>query len=117
LQRLHQIGWTHNDVRLPNIIQNGRDWVLIDCEYASRIGQPYLRYPKLADDQLTAAQRAETCRTDRDLHQLADEIIRGIVRLDTSPVTENARRAAERLERGQLTLADLLEEDWVRAAR
>ncbi len=35
---IHKAGWTHNDIRWPNIIFSEGNWILIDCEFVSRHG-------------------------------------------------------------------------------
>lgn len=58
--RIHERGWAHLDIRLPNIIEAQKKIYLIDSEYACRIGDSYPSYQlKIEDLYKTDIVRAE----------------------------------------------------------
>jgi len=62
---LHNLGWTHNDMRWLNIIYKDKDWFLIDCEFAFKIGDPLPNNMKLQDPLAT------TCSISSDIYLYA----------------------------------------------
>eukprot|EP00160_Parvularia_atlantis_P015622 Unigene4551_Nuclearia_a/m.13901 Unigene4551_Nuclearia_a/g.13901 ORF Unigene4551_Nuclearia_a/g.13901 Unigene4551_Nuclearia_a/m.13901 type:complete len:574 (-) Unigene4551_Nuclearia_a:82-1803(-) len=104
LSMLHKRGWTHNDVRWPNIVYtpDSNSWHLIDCEYANRVEFPPVRYP--------AEVQPERCTTERDVLAFA-KLISGRLSTfaDTSSDTEQQlRQAVAGLSDGSMSIDDVL---------
>jgi len=103
---LHALGWTHNDIRRPNIIYIPAEnkWVLIDCEYAGKIGQQRLRKEK--DHQ------PEVNTTDYDTGKFG-RLLHDVCRVLSLPETHSMYTDGQRLQAGQLALQDLLDQAWL----
>ena len=64
LYGLHENGWAHNDIRWPNIVSYHGDWILIDCEFANKLGEALPSNLKIVDPA------AASCCVGSDLYLL-----------------------------------------------